>query len=77
VPHYALEIIPRVALQPGILDLLAAESRHSPQIVARFLVLESGNSDFSEIDNEVILDDFVILDVSLGLRDVLKDILSL
>jgi hypothetical protein len=77
VSNYTLEIIPRVALQPGILDLLAAERRHSPQVIACFLILKSGNSDFSEVDNEVILDHFVILDVSLCLRDVLKDTLSL
>lgn len=36
-----------------------------------------GNGNFSEVDNEEVLDDFVVLDVFLGLGDQLEDVLGL
>jgi hypothetical protein len=39
-----LEIVPCVALQPRVRDLLSAETGHRTQVIASFLALESGNS---------------------------------
>jgi hypothetical protein len=36
-----LEIVPRVALQPRVRDLLSAESGHRTQVITSFLALES------------------------------------
>jgi hypothetical protein len=72
-----LEIVPCVALQARVSDFLSAEPGHCTQVITSFLALEGRNSYLCQIDDEIVLDNFIILDISFGLRDVLEDVLCL
>ena len=72
-----LEIVPRVALQARVSDFLSTESCHCTQVITSFLALEGRNSNLCQVYDEIVLDNFIILDISFALRDVLEDVLSL
>lgn len=71
------ELGPAVSLEVGVRNLLVAEVAHGEHVVVDLLGLESGDRDLLQVDDQVVLDDLIILDVFLCLRDVLEDALGL
>jgi hypothetical protein len=65
------EIAPCGGLSSSICNFLAAEGGHGAQVVHLPLCLECGDSDLGNVDYQVVLDDLIVLDVLLTLRDSL------
>ena len=75
--HVLQELSPTFGMKVRISDLLGAEEVHALHVILDFLSLKSWDSDLSEVNNEVVSDDIVVLNVSLTLRNGLEDGLSL
>ena len=71
------EVAPGGGLGARIRDFLAAEGGHGTQVVHLPLCLEGGDSYLGDVDDQVVLDDLIVLDVLLTLRDGLQDVLRL
>lgn len=71
------EVAPGGGLGACIRDFLTAEGGHGTQVVHLPLCLEGGDRDLGNVDDEVVLDDLIVLNVLLTLRDGLQDVLRL
>ena len=71
------EVAPRGGLGACIRDFLAAEGGHGTQVIHLPLCLEGGDSDLGYVDDQVVLDDLIVLNVLLTLRDGLQNVLRL
>ena len=63
------EVAPCGRLGARIRDFLVTEGGHGAQVVHLPLCLEGGDRDLGNVDDQVVLDDLIVLDVLLTLRD--------
>ena len=63
------EVAPRGGLGARISDFLVAEGCYGAQVVYLPLCLEGRDRDLGNVDYQIVLDDLIVLDVLLTLRD--------
>ena len=61
----------------GIVNLLAAETIHGCEVIAKFLFFKSWDSNFCQINDKVIANDLVVFDIALKFSNLIKHGLNL